>query len=217
MPKWLNWLLRVIKAIPTPAPKPEPNPQPKPEPPPPPAPVPDSTAHFAVQLATLHGVQRSLKGIERLALDNKLCEVAQKHSDAMARARKVQHVIDGRDPGDRLRDAGVSGSSWGENVAGGFSDANAVMRAWLLSAGHKQNILNPDFTHAGFGLATDSAGMKYWTAVFLRKTFGVGVTLPMTGQMGGVVIYIEQSSQQESDAGDKVVEQAWPAATESRN
>ena len=37
----------------------------------------------------------------------------------------------------------------GENIAYGQRDAKSVMATWMNSAGHRANILNPNFTHIG--------------------------------------------------------------------
>ena len=57
---------------------------------------------------------------------------------------------------------------WGENIWEG-SNLNAVspvalarhiMDAWLYSPGHRQNILNPDYTHVGLGLASNGGQIR---------------------------------------------------------
>jgi len=65
----------------------------------------------------------------------------------------------------------LSFSSWGENVARGQVDADAVMcgtLSWMRSAGHCGNILEPTFTHVGIAVRLGGAGGPYWTQVFLR-------------------------------------------------
>ena len=37
------------------------------------------------------------------------------------------------------------------------------MQAWLNSAGHRANILNPAFTGIGVGVAASADGTLYWT------------------------------------------------------
>ncbi len=39
----------------------------------------------------------------------------------------------------------------GENVAVGYSDAPSLVRIWLASPGHRENIMDPDFTRTGIG------------------------------------------------------------------
>lgn len=54
----------------------------------------------------------------------------------------------------------------GENIAAGYRSAAAVVRAWLNSPGHRANILNPDFTRIGLGLAASAGGTRYWVQDF---------------------------------------------------
>lgn len=56
----------------------------------------------------------------------------------------------------------------GENVAFGFSSAQAVMTAWIGSAGHKAN-LEGDYSHYGVSIQIDNNGRKYYTNMFIKK------------------------------------------------
>jgi uncharacterized protein YkwD len=72
---------------------------------------------------------------------------------------------DGSDAGDRIARAGYSASTWGENVAAGYPSASSVVDGWMGSSGHRQNILNPAFTHIGVASARAADGTLYWTMV----------------------------------------------------
>mgnify|MGYP000305087487 CR=1 FL=1 len=61
----------------------------------------------------------------------------------------------------------VNANSAGENVAAGYPTAEAVMRAWLNSSGHKKNI-EGDFTHIGIASIRNSQGRYYYTQLFYR-------------------------------------------------
>ena len=74
---------------------------------------------------------------------------------------------DGRSPGARMADAGYDISrGWAENIAVGYSNAEAVMKAWMLSTGHRKNILNCDLRALGVGVARAGNGRLYWTQDF---------------------------------------------------
>ena len=62
-----------------------------------------------------------------------------------------------------MTNAGYVWRTWGENVAYGQADCAAVIAAWMASAGHRANILNPAFTDIGIAVAIGSNGYKYWT------------------------------------------------------
>lgn len=56
----------------------------------------------------------------------------------------------------------------GENVAYNYKTSEAVLKAWLESPGHKENI-EGNFTHFGLSVTTDLAtGKKYYTNIFIR-------------------------------------------------
>jgi uncharacterized protein YkwD len=71
----------------------------------------------------------------------------------------------GSDAGDRIRAAGYQPSTWGENVAAGYTSASSVVAGWMGSSGHRANILNPAFTEIGVASATAADGTRYWTMV----------------------------------------------------
>lgn len=153
-----KWLLDLFK------PKPKP-PTPTPTPPTPPTPV-----DFVAQLLKLHNDHRVSKGLHPLALDNRLKNAAQGHSDWMFVNKKMTHDQNGKTVGKRVTEAGFLWSWVGENIAAGYPDAQKVFQAWLNSSGHRANIENPNFTHVGFGMKGN-----YWTTVFASPAISFGL------------------------------------------
>jgi uncharacterized protein YkwD len=97
---------------------------------------------------------------------------AQDYSSLMATSDYYGHVgPDGSEPWDRMSAHGYAWHGAGENIAAGFDDVDAVMTAWQNSPGHMANILNPSFTHVGFGQARDDSSRyrTYWV-----QNFGYG-------------------------------------------
>lgn len=94
------------------------------------------------------------------------------HSTAMAANDFHAHVspVDGSDPGDRIRAAGYVPQAYGENIAAGYADEDAVMDGWLTSPGHCVNIMGVNFTEMGAGLARNPSSTYgiYWTQNFGR-------------------------------------------------
>lgn len=89
---------------------------------------------------------------------------AQNHSDDMNEHDNLSHTgSDGSDPGDRLHTVGYEWSTYGENVAVGFSSGEDVIEGWLDSPGHCRNIMNGNVTQ--MGVATSGS---YWTQVFAK-------------------------------------------------
>ena len=58
--------------------------------------------------------------------------------------------------------------SVGENIAGGQRSVDEVMKAWLASPGHCENIMSTNYTEVGVALVTeaDSTYGTYWTQNF---------------------------------------------------
>ncbi|WP_406048091.1 CAP domain-containing protein [Kribbella sp. NBC_00889] len=95
---------------------------------------------------------RQQQGCGPLRLDSALVKAAGRHASDMVRRHYMDHTNpDGQDPGDRMAAAGYRGSSWGENIAAGYSTAQKVVAAWMQSDGHRKNILNCRFTSIGIG------------------------------------------------------------------
>lgn len=129
------------------------------------APVTTAPASGATaRVLTLVNNERSKAGCSPLKMNAKLTKAAQDHSKDMASHRNMSHTgSDGSSPADRITRAGYSWSSYGENVAYGYSTPEKVMAAWMSSPGHKRNILDCSFKEIGIGLAQPDG---YWTQDF---------------------------------------------------
>ncbi len=66
-----------------------------------------------------------------------------------------------------LDDCGVNYRGAGENIAMGQTSAEQVMTDWMNSDGHRENILNPNFTKIGVGLHIGADGRYYWAQMFV--------------------------------------------------
>ncbi|MET7542377.1 CAP domain-containing protein [Streptomyces sp. NPDC005349] len=113
---------------------------------------------------TLVNNERSKAGCSPLTMNAKLTKAAQDHSKDMASHQNMSHTgSDGSSPADRITRAGYTWSSYGENVAYGYSTPEKVMAGWMSSPGHKRNILDCSFKEIGIGLAGPNS---YWTQDF---------------------------------------------------
>jgi uncharacterized protein YkwD len=48
-------------------------------------------------------------------------------------------------------------------------NADAAFKAWMNSEGHKKNILNPNFTELGVGIAPKGGGSSMYTQLFIGR------------------------------------------------
>jgi uncharacterized protein YkwD len=96
--------------------------------------------------------ERIAAGLKPLAADPELTEVARKHSaDMFARGYFAHDTPEGRDPFERMREAGVRFTTAGENLA--LAPSVRVAHTGLMnSPGHRANILQKDFGRLGIGI-----------------------------------------------------------------
>ncbi|MFD6321538.1 CAP domain-containing protein [Streptomyces sp. NPDC058442] len=116
------------------------------------------------EVVELVNAERGKVGCSPVKVNATLTEAAQNHSADMAASRTMSHTgSDGSSPADRITRAGYNWSTYGENVAYGYSSPEQVMAGWMSSPGHKENILNCSFQEIGVGLAQPGS---YWTQNF---------------------------------------------------
>jgi len=127
---------------------------------------------LAQQVAELVNLERSRAQLPPLTWHQDAAQAAFDHSLSMAEENYFSHSgSDGSDVVERLGRVGVNGYlSCGENIAYGQTTPQEVMAGWMLSTGHRKNILTRDFTHIGVGICLRDP--PNWTQVFL--------TLPST-------------------------------------
>jgi uncharacterized protein YkwD len=110
------------------------------------------------------------EGAGALKRNSLLDRAAQGHADDMlARSFYGHESPEGRDAWYRARAAGYRALMIGENVAQGQSSLEEVMKGWMDSPDHRKNILNPEYTEAGFGVAVGKNAQGYqvlWVQVF---------------------------------------------------
>lgn len=126
---------------------------------------------LAQQVLALVNQERANASLSPLSWSAECAQVAYDHSWDMDYRDFFSHTNpDGADPFDRMAAASIGYSAAGENIAAGQSTPAAVMTAWMNSAGHRANILNPNYTEMGVGVRDGSTGQYgiYWTQLFRR-------------------------------------------------
>jgi uncharacterized protein YkwD len=104
---------------------------------------------------------------EPLVMEPSLQCAARMHSLDMDERNFFAHDNpSGEGPSQRMDDAGYDGRTWGENIAGGSSDAEGTMDQWMDSPGHCSNIMNPSFSQIGVGYHPGGDWGHLWTQTF---------------------------------------------------
>ena len=112
--------------------------------------------------------QRARHHLPPLQASTSLDSSAQRWTNAMVSSGQFTH---GSDFAARISAAGFHWSFAGENIATGFTTPAQVVRGWMASTGHCQNILNPSFADVGTGVSPHpvsgfASGPSTWTQDF---------------------------------------------------
>lgn len=112
----------------------------------------------AYEVLNIVNQRRAENGLEPLTMDRDLLDAA------MLRAAEITVRF------SHTRPCGLDCWSacykaYGENVASGYATPTAVMTGWMGSSGHKQNILDSDYSSVGIGCFYYN-GTYYWVQLF---------------------------------------------------
>ena len=130
-------------------------------------PASSAVSAFEQQVVELTNQERAKNGLPALKLDVELSKVARDKSKDMQTKNYFSHTSPTYgSPFDMMKAYDISYKSAGENIAMGQRSPQEVVQAWMNSQGHRENIMNPNFTHIGVGHVT--AG-NYWTQMFIGK------------------------------------------------
>ena len=160
---------------PSPAPpvsSPTPDPTP-PQPTPTPAPLPDFETATEQEVIRLMNVERVKYGVAAFSVDPLLTDLARAHSADMLANNYFSHTDNsGCSAQCRLQKAGYAYRSFGENLymesgraLTPLEVATRIVSAWMQSAGHRQNILNAQYTVSGVGIASSGTRL-YATSLY---------------------------------------------------
>lgn len=116
---------------------------------------------FASSLFSAVNSERTSRGLMALAPSSCAERHAQRWAEQLASTGTFAHqslepVLDG-----------CGAMSAGENIARGSSSVAGTISAWMGSAGHRANILDPEFTHGGMATVEMVDGRRVSVQVFL--------------------------------------------------
>ncbi|MEX1253326.1 MAG: flexitail domain-containing putative surface protein [Dehalococcoidia bacterium] len=154
----------------------------EPPPPPPPPPPPTPTCDLNVELDAVEQAfldllneYRAQNGLAPVGVSPTLTQAAERHSDDMVVNNFFGQLgnpgfdphtgSDGSSSLDRARDAGYPGDVVSENLAMDLESAPDALLGWKTStAGHNENMLNPDWK--AVGISREEGGVWYWATSY---------------------------------------------------
>ncbi|MFW6110398.1 MAG: CAP domain-containing protein [Patescibacteria group bacterium] len=102
------------------------------------------------EIVSLTNQERAEQGLSTLEMDSKLAEAAHRKALDMFENDYWAHVSpDGKEPWDFIDESGYVYLSAGENLAKDFNHSDSVVRAWLKSPSHRENLLGDNFDEIG--------------------------------------------------------------------
>ncbi|HEY7425480.1 MAG TPA: CAP domain-containing protein [Gemmataceae bacterium] len=122
-------------------------------------------------LLELLNKERAEKELPPLQPNPLLFQAARGHSANMAKQEKMEHILDGKNPGKRVLAAGYDYGKVAENIAvsdGPAAPLPVIVKGWMESKIHRENLLNDKVTETGLGIAKNDKGEVYYTQVFAR-------------------------------------------------
>ena len=139
-----------------------------------------ANAHSTIRHASRAELQRSVvcvinrerhsHGLPALHENSRLNRSAQGWTNVMVTHRDFSH---GADFAARISAVGFDWSNVGENIATGYATPSTVVKAWMASTGHCQNILNPMYRYVGTGVSDNSISGYSTLAGTWTQDFGL--------------------------------------------
>lgn len=116
---------------------------------------------------------RDEEGLDQLAYDDRIVEIARDHSQEMADEDFLEHQSSNGDSvRDRFNDAGITCEVYAENILyrGVNEDPTAMAKecveSWMDNRPHRENILDDRWDTEGVGIAINDSGRLYATQNF---------------------------------------------------
>ncbi len=123
-------------------------------------------------LLTQVNQEREQMGLKQLVLSEQLNQAALAKAQDMFNDQYWAHVApDGKQAWDFIKETNYSYRFAGENLARDFDNSSEVVRAWMASPSHRENIANPDFAH--MGLAVVNGNLKGFNTTLVVQLFAV--------------------------------------------
>ncbi|WP_091235115.1 CAP domain-containing protein [Fontibacillus panacisegetis] len=124
----------------------------------------NNKSEFAKQVVDLVNQERAKAGLQPLKSDAALTNVAMIKAKDMYNNNYFDHNSPTLgSPFDLMKSEGIQYRTAGENIAKGQRTPQEVMNAWMNSEGHRQNIMNANYT---------SIGVAYYNGEWVQEFTG---------------------------------------------
>lgn len=122
------------------------------------------------KLLELTNRERLKAGLSSLKTNHQLEIAAKAKAEAILINQIFDHTINGRKFSVWVKDSGYKYSLAGENLAIDFVTSEGVVKAWLASADHRENLLNGEY--ADTGIAVIEGKFDGLNTIIVAQIFG---------------------------------------------
>ena len=122
------------------------------------------------EVLRLTNIKRKAAGLKPLQMNWELQRVARIKAEDLRDKNYFSHQSPTYgSPFDMMKQFGIRYQEAGENIAARQPSPQQVIVEWMNSEGHRRNILNPNYTHLGFGYARGGQQQFVWVQMFIHK------------------------------------------------
>ena len=140
---------------------------------------------------------RKEHGLQPLQPDSRLTQTARSFAAYVAKTDKLDHDADGSTPPDRAKKSGYNFCIIAENLANeyrseGFTPESLsrnFVQGWRESASHRENMLQPDVTEIGVGVAQAARSGEYYAVQMLARPLSQTVKFRVTNGTAQIIRY----------------------------
>lgn len=128
--------------------------------------------YSADQIIVAVNQERVKKNIAPLIINSQLMQAASNKVKDMASKNYFSHIspVDGKKWSSFIKESGYKYVEAGENLANGYDSVEDMVKAWMDSPTHRENILNPNFEETG--MALEYGTLNEFPTIFVSQSFG---------------------------------------------
>ena len=135
--------------------------------------------------------------VQPLEAEPRLTDAARYFAGYLASSGKLDHDADGTAPGDRVKSRGYNYCIIAENLASEYSSAGFAaealsrnfVRGWQESQTHRDNMLLPEITQIGVGVARSARDGEYFAVQVFARPMSSIVKFRVTNRSSATVRY----------------------------
>jgi uncharacterized protein YkwD len=155
------------------------------------------SAELEQRVTALTNEFRKDNGLPPLEPETRLSEAARYFAGHLASTGRLDHDADGTTPPERVKKRGYSYCMVAENLASEFSPAgfaadrlaSNLVQGWRDSPTHRENMLLPDITQIGVGLARSQKDGEYFAVQVFARPLSQMLKFRVTNRSNATVRY----------------------------